>query len=255
MTKTNTTNTMTMGEAFDEFLKTKHMNRKRFESLKPETQDRYVDEFKAYIEEYRAWKAERDSKAEEATEEAEQTATEEETTEQSEEQTTEPEEEQSNEAEETENPEEEQSDNNEEQNNEEPEEKHTFREKSLKPTTEQTAILQCIPDTYEIMIWKCNKNMVTCYKGRRQLVEIMTGRVKRVSTNLKYKVAGMTDRHSGYGMDATVVCEEADIPKYVSAIIEKYDAEEAKKKQEADAKKQTAEQTDVPEEAKQSEEA
>lgn len=247
MTNTNNMEMNKAHEIFSEFLREKRMTIKRFQNLRDETKDRYIDEFKAWCETAKAEIAKRkaeQSEAEQTTEEAEQ----------SEEQTTEPEEE----AEETENPEEEEQNEENEEEPEEPEEKHTFREKSLAPTTEQTAILQCVPDNYEIMIWKCNKNMVTCYNGRRQVLEIMTGRVKRVSTNLKFKVSGMTDRHSGYGMDATVTCEEADIPKYVSAIIAKYDAEEAKKKQEADAKKQTAEQTteptDIPEE-EQSEEA
>jgi len=112
--------------------------------------------------------------------------------------------------------------------------KYKLREKSLQPTKEQLELIKAIPDTWEIMVWKCNKNMVTCYYDNVQAIEVMTGKKRRVSTKPAYKTTEMTTRNSGYGMDATIQIDNIQpvIKKLVSTI-----EKDLKAKKEAKAKK------------------
>ena len=124
---------------------------------------------------------------------------------------------------------------------------YKMKDKSLELTDAQYDAIEAIPETWEIRVWAYNKTMIWAYYKGVCGIEVMTAKKLRVSTRPQYRVEGMVDRSSGYGLDATIVCDDnAHRQEVLKALVSQVESlvnakeqakeEKAKKKAEKEAK-------------------
>lgn len=111
-------------------------------------------------------------------------------------------------------------------------------DKSLELTDEQLALIPSdVLATYSIMKWGCNPNMITLYYDGKQVIEIMSGKTKRISTKPQFASDDYETRNSGYGLDKTKKLDKEADAETVKAEVKKLSTEVIKAIETAKAEK------------------